>query len=75
MDLRIMYQLPILKMMNALVFVDTFALIFLGIAVKGEMGFLFGAGYGLAGGIASLLMFNMIVLAFILLKSRPKKVV
>ena len=65
-----MYQLPILKMMNILVFVDTFLLIFLGVGVKGDMGFVFGVGYGLVGGVASLLMFNAIVLAFIVLKSR-----
>jgi len=72
MNLRVMYKTPILKLMNALVFIDTFFLIFIGVGFKGDMGMVFGIIYGLIGGIVSILMFNVMIFAFIMMKSRSR---
>ncbi|WP_158308919.1 hypothetical protein [Methanocella arvoryzae] len=56
--------------MNALVFLDTFILITIGVGVKGEMGLVFGMGYGILGGLAAALMFNVLILALVTMKSR-----
>jgi hypothetical protein len=56
--------------MNALVFVDSFILIFVGVGIKGESGIAFGAGYGIAGGVTAILAFNMIVASLISFASR-----
>jgi len=72
MNLRVMYKTPILKLMNALVFIDTFVLILIGVGFKGDMGIAFGIIYGLVGGIASILMFNVMIFSFIMMKSRPR---
>ena len=70
MNLKVMYQTPVLKLMNALVFIDTLILIFIGVGVNGTMGIIFGTGYGVLGGLAAALMFNVMVFAVILLKSK-----
>ena len=70
MNFKLIYQTPVLKLMNALVFLDTFILIFIGVGLKGDMGFIFGAGYGILGGLAAALMFNVLILAVITMKSR-----
>lgn len=70
MNLKILYETPILKLMNILVFLDTFILIFIGVGLKGESGMAFGAGYGLIGGVSSIFAFNAIVIALITFTSR-----
>lgn len=70
MNLKILYQTPVLKLMNALVFLDTFILVLIGVGLKGDMGLIFGAGYGILGGLAATLMFNVLVAAVITMKSR-----
>lgn len=70
MNLKVIYKTPVLKMMNALVFLDTFILIFIGVGLNGGMGFIFGAGYGILGGLAATLMFDILVVAVMTLKSR-----
>jgi len=72
MNLRVMYKTSILKLMNAFVFIDTFVLILIGVGFKGDMGIAFGIIYGLVGGIASILMFNVMIFSFIMMKSRPR---
>jgi hypothetical protein len=70
MNLKVMYQTPVLKLMNALVFIDTFILIFIGVGLKGSQGMVFGMGYGILGGLAATLMFNVMVFAVIAMKSK-----
>lgn len=72
MNLRVLYKTPVLKLMNGLVFTDSFILIFLGVGFKGDQGIAFGAGYGLIGGIAAILMFNAVVVALISMSTRDK---
>lgn len=73
MNLTVMYKTPVLKLMNALVFVDTFILILIGVGIKGSMGFIFGVGYGIIGGLAATLMFNVMILAVITLNSKKRR--
>lgn len=70
MNLKVMYETPVLKLMNALVFIDTFILIFIGVGLKGEQGMIFGMGYGIIGGLAATLMFNVMIFAVIAMKSK-----
>lgn len=70
MNLRVLYQTPVLKLMNGLVFVDSFILIFLGVGFQGDQGIGFGAIYGLLGGITAVLAFNVVVVAMILMNTR-----
>jgi hypothetical protein len=70
MNLKVMYETPVLKLMNALVFIDTFILIFIGVGLKGDQGLIFGMGYGIIGGLAAALMFNVMVFAVIAMKSK-----
>lgn len=58
--------------MNLLVFADSFLMVFLGVGFKGNQGIGFGFAFGLAGGIAAVLMFNVAVVALITLSSRDK---
>ena len=73
MNLRVLYQTPVLKLMNGLVFADSFILIFLGVGFQGDQGLAFGALYGLLGGITAVLAFNVVVLAMIMLSTRTQK--
>jgi hypothetical protein len=70
MNLKVLYQTPVLKLMNSLVFVDSFILIFLGVGIKGNQGLGFGMFYGLLGGITAILAFNMVVVALITTNTR-----
>ena len=65
MNVKILYETPILKIMNVLVFLDTFILIAIRVGFMGDSGIAIGVGYGLAGGIAAILMFNVLVFAVI----------
>lgn len=68
-----LYQTPVLKLMNGLVFADSFILIFIGMGVKGGQDIGFSAVYGMLGGLIAALMFNVVVLALIMLSSRKKR--
>ena len=68
-----LYQTPVLKLMNVLVFVDSFLLIFVGVGVKGDQGMTFGLIYGLLGGITAALMFDAAVMAMITMSTRDKR--
>ncbi|MGA9140963.1 MAG: hypothetical protein WBZ29_12110 [Methanocella sp.] len=72
MNLKVLYQTPVLKLMNCLVFVDSFLLITLGVGIKGNQGLGFGVLYGLLGGISAILAFNIVVVAMIKASSRPQ---
>jgi hypothetical protein len=72
MNLRVLYQTPVLKLMNGLVFADSFILIFLGVGFQGDQGLGFGAIYGLLGGITAVLAFNMVVVAMIMMSTRTR---
>jgi hypothetical protein len=72
-NLRVLYQTPVLKLMNGLVFADSFLLIFIGVGMKGNQGIVFGVIYGLLGGITAALMFNIAVVLLIMLSSRDKR--
>jgi len=72
-NLRVLYKTPVLKLMNGLVFADSFLLIFVGVGVKGDQGMAFGALYGLLGGITAALMFDVAVMAMITLSTRDKR--
>jgi hypothetical protein len=72
-NLRVLYKTPVLKLMNGLVFADSFILIFIGVGMKGDQGIVFGALYGLLGGICAALMFNVAVASLIMLSSRDKR--
>jgi hypothetical protein len=69
----VLYQTPVLKLMNILVFADSFILILIGVGMKGNQGMAFGLIYSLLGGIAAALMFNMCVISLIILSSRDKR--
>jgi hypothetical protein len=69
----VLYQTPVLKLMNGLVFTDSFILIFIGVGMKGDQGIAFGTVYGLIGGLAAILMFNVAIVALIMLSSRNKR--
>ena len=68
-----LYQTPVLKLMNILVFADSFILIFIVVGMKWQQGIGFGTIYGLLGGITAALMFNVAVAALIMLSSRDKR--
>jgi len=70
MNLKILYESPLIKLLNLLVFLDSFILIFVGVGVKGSSGMVFGFGYGLVGGITAILAFNMIVISLIAFTAR-----
>jgi hypothetical protein len=69
----VLYQTPVLKLMNGLVFADSFLLIFVGVGMNGNQGIAFGVLYGLAGGITAAMMFNVAVIALIVMSSRDKR--
>jgi hypothetical protein len=69
----VLYQTPVLKLMNGLVFADSFLLIFVGVGMNGDQGIAFGVIYGLLGGITAALMFNVAVIALIMMSSRDKR--
>jgi hypothetical protein len=69
----VLYQTPVLKMMNILVFADSFLLIFVGVGMKGDQGIVFGLIYGLLGGITAAMMFDVAVMAMIAMSSRNKR--
>jgi hypothetical protein len=69
----VLYQTPVLKLMNILVFADSFLLIFVGVGMKGDQGIVFGLIYGLLGGITAALMFDVAVMAMIAMSSRNKR--
>ena len=71
-NLRVLYRTPVLKLMNILVFVDSFLLILVGVGFKGNQGIAFGAIYGLIGGVTAMLMFNIAVVALIVMSVRNK---
>lgn len=58
--------------MNILVFADSFLLIFVGVGMKGNQGMAFGVIYGLLGGITAALMFDVAVMALIMMSTRDK---
>lgn len=68
-----LYRTPVLKLMNVLVFADSFLLIFVGVGVKGDQGMAFGLIYGLLGGITAALMFDAAVMAMITMSTRDKR--
>jgi hypothetical protein len=72
MNLKVLYQTPVLKLMNILVFVDSFILISIGVGLQGNQGLAFGAVYGLLGGITAVLAFNMVVVAMIIMNTRTQ---
>lgn len=59
--------------MNILVFADSFLLIFVGVGMKGGQGIVFGVIYGLLGGITAALMFDVVVIALIMMSTRDKR--
>jgi hypothetical protein len=69
----VLYQTPVLKLMNGLVFADSFILIFIGVGMQGNQGIAFGLIYGLIGGITAALMFNVAVVALIMMSSRDQR--
>jgi predicted tellurium resistance membrane protein TerC len=69
----VLYQTPVLKMMNILVFADSFLLIFVGVGMNGSQGIAFGVIYGILGGITAAMMFNVAVIALIMMSSREKR--
>jgi hypothetical protein len=73
MNLRVLYKTPVLKLMNILVFADSFLLIFVGVGMKGDQGMIFGLIYGLLGGITAALMFDVAVMAMITMATRDKR--
>jgi len=72
MNLRVLYQTPVLKLMNGLVFADSFILILLGVGFQGDQGLAFGVIYGLVGGITAVLAFNTVVIAMIMMSTRTR---
>jgi hypothetical protein len=68
----VLYRTPVLKLMNILVFADSFLLIFVGVGMKGDQGMAFGVIYGLLGGITAALMFDIAVVAPIMMSTRDK---
>jgi hypothetical protein len=70
---RVLYQTPVLKLMNILVFADSFILILIGVGMKGSQGIAFGVIYGLIGGIIAALMFDAAVMMLIMLSTRDKR--
>ena len=73
MDLRMLYRTTVLKLMNALVFCDSFLLIFIGVGFRGGQGITFGFIYGLVGGLVAMLMFDVAVVAMIVLSTRDRR--
>ncbi len=73
MDLRMLYKTTVLKLMNALVFCDSFLLIFIGVGFKGDQGLVFGFIYGLIGGVVAMLMFDVAVVAMITMSARDRR--
>lgn len=73
MDLRMLYKTTVLKLMNALVFCDSFLLIFIGVGFRGDQGITFGFIYGLIGGFVAMLMFDVAVVAMIVLSTRDRR--
>jgi hypothetical protein len=71
--LRVLYQTPVLKLMNILVFADSFLLIFVGVGMKGNQGMAFGLIYGLLGGTTAAAMFDVAVMAMIAISLRDKR--
>jgi hypothetical protein len=71
-NLRILYQTPVLKLMNIMVFADSFLMIFIGVGMMGSGGIPFGIIYGLIGGITAAAMFDVAVIALIMLSTRDK---
>ncbi len=59
--------------MNILVFADSFLLIFVGVGMNGNQGIAFGVIYGILGGITAAMMFNVAVIALIMMSSRDKR--
>jgi hypothetical protein len=69
----VLYQTPVLKLMNILVFVDSFLMIFVGVGMKGGQGMVFGLVYGLLGGFTAALMFDVALIALITMSSRDNR--
>ncbi|MCD1294121.1 hypothetical protein CUJ83_03820 [Methanocella sp. CWC-04] len=65
MNLKILYENPILKMMSFLVFFDSFILLFVGLGIKGGAGIELGLIYGILGGLVAMIAFNLISALFI----------
>jgi hypothetical protein len=72
MNLKVLYQTPVLKLMNILVFADSFILISVGVGLQGNQGLAFGVIYGLLGGITAVLAFNMVVITMIMTSTRTQ---
>ena len=71
--MRVLYRTPVLKLMNVLVFADSFLLIFVGVGVRGDQGMAFGLLYGILGGITAALMFDAAVMAMITMSLKEKR--
>ena len=69
MDVKKLLGQPVLKLMNVLVFIDSFILVFVGVCVKGGQSIIFGALYGAISGAVALLLFDaaiVLMLTFVL---------
>lgn len=65
MNLKILYENWLLKMLSLLVFLDSFLLIFVGMGVKGGTDLLFSAIYGFLGGVVAMAAFNVMAIIVI----------
>lgn len=66
MNLKILYENPLLKMLSLLVFFDSFILVFIGVGVKAGMGIMYGTACGIAGGLVAMVVFNVISAALVM---------